>query len=294
MVRHRGYFGGARHAASDSKRWLALGGSVTLVAASLIGGIALIYFSGEPNPPAASRPVVVERGPEIAMVDVLVPIRDIESGQGLSPRLFRKESRPKVGVSHGALRSFEELKNQYARTLLLEGQPVTRRALSPNKPPSELTPLIPEGYRAVSIRVNEITSVEGWARAESRVDLHWLRTGGGGASVRPIVQNVKVLSAERQINANAPPGAPAPGTVTLLVTAEDSPRVTLAQATGQITMVLRGDLDVAATKDSELTINDLREGAPAKRTPSCEGKITIGGLKYCIGPRGQMQPVGGE
>lgn len=287
MARH---FGGVnQNRGGDKAKVFALAG--VFVFLLLIGGVLLVYSSGEAKSPPPARVVTVEKEPEIAMVDVLVPIKNIATGQQLAPSLFRKESRPKVAVSPRAVRSFEEIQNHFAKTLIVEGQPLVREYITAVKPTSEVTARIPEGYRAISIRVDATSSVEGFARPGARVDVQWVSSMRGGSGVTTIVQNAKVLSAERQINPNAPPGAPVPSTVTLLVTSEDASRITLATATGRLTLVLRGDTDVKAMSDSTITVEDLRGGSSKGPRAACEGSVTIGQVKYCVKPGGELEPL---
>ena len=52
------------------------------------------------------RVVVVEKEAPIEMVDVLVPMQEIETGKKLEPAMFKLEKSPKVAVNASSIRSF--------------------------------------------------------------------------------------------------------------------------------------------------------------------------------------------
>jgi len=232
--------------------------AVSIFALLSFSVIALLLFSTG-STTASVKPVVVEKDePEIKMVDVLVPIQDVDAGQPLEPALFKKESRPQIGVSGRVVRDFEEIKGHYSRSLIVSGQPLYRDYITNVRPTNAITANIPEGYRAVTISVDARSSVEGWARPGAKVDVVWASKIRGQPGVTVIVQNARILSAERQIDTKSQPGMPVPSTVTLLVSAADASRIQLAATTGALSLNLRGDNDGGkGTSGSSLTVGDL-------------------------------------
>lgn len=246
----------------------------------------------------ASAPVVEQKAAPVAeeapvkMIDVLVPVKDIDAGTALDPTLFRKESRPQVGVSPRVVVDFEELKGQFARSLILASQPLHRDFMTSVRPTSAITASIPEGYRAVTINVDARSSVEGFVRPGARVDVMWISNVRGRQGITRIVQNARVLSAERQIDSKQAPGAPVPSTVTLLVSSEDAAKISLATTTGSITLQLRGDTDVKASNEgATLTTDDFFGDTHTQGVKSdCQGSVSMGGTRYCVRPGGRLEP----
>jgi pilus assembly protein CpaB len=223
------------------------------------GGVFIFFYSA---PTEAKQPpvttLVVEKEPALKMVDVLIPLRMIDSGEALQPAMFKQEPRPEAAVSERIVRDFSELNGSYARSVIMPGEPLNRDYLTGVRPTNVITSNIPEGYRAVTISVDVKSGVEGWARPGARVDVAWTSTLLGKPGLTVIVQNALVLSAERQLNANAEPGAPVPSTISLLVSAKDAAKIQLASTTGQITLSLRGDRDHGkGTGFSDITVYDL-------------------------------------
>ncbi len=247
---------------------------------------ALLLRSGRVHAESkvSKMPVDVILDQPISRVEVLIPRIEIASGTSLSPEMFELKSIPEKEALRNSLHAAVEVQGFYAKALLVPGQPITRDYLTPVKPASEVIGEIPEGYRAVTIRVDERTSVEGWARAGARVDVVWSSRLEGKPMISVIVENAKILSAERQVNPhpenqeNKP--APIPTTVTLLVAAEDANRIQLASVSGTMSLSLRGGNDSKANKSAPLTIDDLiRDGRPAYLPEQPRVVLSVKGAK---------------
>lgn len=213
--------------------------------------------------------VVAEK--PMSRVSVIMPRHEIAAGTTLTQDMFDVVQLPANEVRADSFHSVAEIQGFYAKALLLPGQVMTRDYLTPVKPSSEVIGEIPEGFRAVSIRVDERTSVEGWARAGARVDVVWSSKVNGEPMISVIVENAKILSAERQVNpqqnVKADKPTPIPTTVTLLVAADDANRIQLASVSGSMSLSLRGNNDSKTTRAVPITVEDLlASGKPAAPT----------------------------
>lgn len=274
MTRQFGGFGPPRQ--TDRAKVLVLFG---LVAVCLFSAIAFLFLY-RPEPKEVTKTVVVEKQAEIKMVDVLVPIQKVDAGTPLEPAMFRREARPQVGVTNRVIKDFEEIKGTYARSLIVPGQPLYRDYVTNVRPTNALTANIPEGFRAVTIRVDARSGVEGWARPGAKVDVVWASRINGQPGVTVIVQNAKVLSAERDLDAATKPGQPVPSTVTLLVTANDANKIQLATTTGSLSLSLRGDNDPGkGVSGNSITVDDLLNRQKESEAPvsPAEGVVRMKG-----------------
>src|SRR5205814_991596 len=116
-------------------------------------------------------------------------------------------------------------------------EPLTELKLAPLASGAGLPPSIPEGMRAVSVKVNEVIGVAGFVVPGTHVDvLVTLRGQGGGSMTRAVVNDIQVLTAgTRYDQSKAREGQPIPtSVVTLLVTPPDAERIALAASEGQI------------------------------------------------------------
>ena len=227
--------------------------------------------------------VVTEPAKEapVPMANVLVPVQEIEAGKSLDPQMFKMIEKPAMSVSEDAVRSFEEIRNLYPRSILAANQPLVKDLFTAVRPPNQVSAKIPVGFRAVTINVNATSAVEGWANPGANVDVHWVSNITGEQTATLLVQNAKILSAERQVEGqNVGTAAVVPTTVTLLVSEKDAQKISLASTTGQIVLHLRGATDTGQTAGTtgSLTFHDLLSGQK-REDPNNEGTIRIRNAK---------------
>ena len=134
-----------------------------------------------------------------------------------------------------------------------------------------LPSLIPPGMRAVSVRVNDTTSVSGFVLPGTRVDvlLTGNPQGSGEQQTTTVLENVAVIATGQRLERNSagePQSAPV---VTLLLSPDDAERVTLASSQGHIQLALRNPLDTQQTDVAAVKANSLYKGGPVP-TPSVE------------------------
>ena len=145
-------------------------------------------------------------------------------------------------------------------------EPILTAKLASKEAGIGLPPVIPEGMRAVSVRVNEVIGVAGYVLPGTRVDV--VATASPtmdktDTTSKLILSNVQVLTAGTRMEQDAEKGKPVQVTVvTLLVTPEQSERLALASTEGKIQLALRNPLD---------------QGAPA--TPGIKTAALVGTAK---------------
>jgi pilus assembly protein CpaB len=129
---------------------------------------------------------------------------------------------------------------------------------------SGLTSLIPPGMRAVSVRVNEVTSVAGFVVPGTRVDvlLTGNPTGGSEQQTTTVLENVAVVATGSTLEKNSNGDPQTSPDVTLLVSPDDAQKLTLAQSQGKIQLVLRNPLDTTQQDLSATNTSGLYKGVP--------------------------------
>jgi pilus assembly protein CpaB len=142
---------------------------------------------------------------------------------------------------------------------IARGEFVLLNKLAGENAGSGLPSLIPPGMRAVSVRVNDTTSVSGFVQPGTRVDV--LLTGNPQGSneqqTTTVLENVAVIATGQRLERNSAGEAQSAPVVTLLVSPDDAQRLTLASTQGHIQLALRNPLDtkqeeVAASKSNSL------------------------------------------
>lgn len=286
MPRH---FGGVSPVGrSDRTRVILLLGVFCLI---IFSAIALVFLLGSQSSAPVQVTTTTEPKIEIKMSEVLVPVREIQSGEELQPEMFTKKQVPTVAVDRLAVLDFEEIRGQFAKSLIVAGQPLHRSYVTEIRPTNILTANIPDGYRAVTISVDAKSSVEGWARPGANVDIVWAGRIRGQPGVRVIVQNARVLSTERQTTSQPKEGTPVPSTVTLLVSAKDANVIQLAATTGTLSLSLRGDVDTGkGAETGSITLDDLLgAGGPSQKT-KCTNVVVLDGQEWCL-VDGELTPI---
>lgn len=263
----------------------------------LFAALAFRLLSSSISTSAQPAAVVIrEEAPKMATREVVVPLRQIERGKKLLASMFKIERRPLVGLEYGVVEDIEGVAGFYARTALLPGQPVAKDAVTTQQPNSIISQEIPPGYRAVTIRVNETSGVEGWARPGSSVDVSLIATVNGEKTITTIVENSKVLSANRNARRSEQnPDQPVPATVTLLVTTADSQKIQLGKSMGQLELTLLGDRAgerVDTPQGGTINISDLLDSSRTlNKINSRSNTLKMGGKTYLVSPSGALTLV---
>jgi pilus assembly protein CpaB len=176
---------------------------------------------------------------------------------------------PANSVPANAISNPEEIVGRGLIMPVIQNEPILPMKLASKEAGSGLPPVIPPGQRAVSVRVNEVIGVAGYVTPGTRVDVV--------ATVSPtqnqqdmtskvILTDVAVLAAGTKIERDAEKDKPvAVNVVTLLVSPDESERLTLAANEGKIQLALRNPLDKESPKTLGIKSAALLGTAPPAR-----------------------------
>ncbi len=264
--------------------------SQTKVMAALGGVGVLVVFAFLLLASDRGQKPVQTQAPQADVVDVLVPVENIDIGAELKPALFRKESREKHSLAGiNVISSFDQLRGVYAKSFIPAGQPLVTDHTTAKPPINSVVPKIRPGYRAITVRLDRETTNEGWARAGVRVDVLLVVGVGQKATATIIVQNVRVLSSGTSVSSEF--GGESrmvdgdTSTVTLEVSIEDQKRLKLASGQGTLRLLLRGDEDVGDVIETESVPLDSIIGLSdngLSKAPSDQGWVMIDGRRYRV------------
>lgn len=198
-------------------------------------------------------------------IEIPVPARIVARGEKIGDVPIALVQWPKSRVSPEYVLALEGVRSSVAQTTLPKLLPIPLSALSSGPiEHNHVAEAIPAGMRAITVRVDAESAVEGWAQSGSFVDVILVRKGGGEElETKVIAENVRILSAGRSAEPQAAEqSAPTPpSTVTLLTSQEDALRIKGAANLGRLTFALRGHGDQAPTTSVELTEHSLLGGA---------------------------------
>ena len=144
----------------------------------------------------------------------------------------------------GAVTRLEDVVGRGLITPVGDHEPITEAKLAPREAGTGLAPTIPAGMRAISVRVNEVIGVAGFAGAGAHVDVVATVRKSGDAVSRVLLSNIPVLTTGTRAEQEQKHDDKL-SVVTLIVTPAQAERIALASAEGSLTLMLRNPLDQA-------------------------------------------------
>jgi pilus assembly protein CpaB len=173
-------------------------------------------------------------------VDVVVAAHDIGVGTKIDDKDIKVVRFPTGDLPPNCFHLKSSVVGRDVVLPIAKGEFVLPSKLAGENAGSGMTPLIPTGMRAVSVRVNEVIGVAGFVLPGTRVDvlLTGNPSGGNDEHTTTVLENVEVI-ATGQLERN-PAGEPqTTPVITLLVSPDDAQKLTLASTQGRIQLALR-------------------------------------------------------
>ncbi len=205
---------------------------------------------------------------------VVVAKVDVPLGTALVAEQLTTVQLPPEAVPDGAFNSTEKMLGRVTVTNLAAREPVTDFKLAPEGSTGGLSAVIPEGYRAMTVKVDDVVGVSGFLRPGTMVDVLTVidKPDQGTAQREPIskivLQNVKVLASGQNID--KPKDSREADTVkavTLQVTPEQAEKLALASTEGKLRLVMRNSVDQGDEQTLGIDRRTLLTGERAKPAP---------------------------
>ncbi len=185
---------------------------------------------------------------EVASSKLVVAATDIELGSRLNPRMLKTVDWPRASVPPGAVDKAEALQDRVVKTNILRGEPILEAKLAPIGTKGGLSAVIPEGKRAMTVRVNDVIGVAGFALPGNYVDIvvNTQVDASGGHGDRQIskivLEHILVLAVAQEANRDETKPKVV-NAVTLEVTPDQAEKLDLARSVGTLSLVLRNQVD---------------------------------------------------
>lgn len=298
-------FGGASQAQvyATKVRWL-VGGLVSIIIVLSAAFLIVVQSSTPTDISIGGAQPALAMGTAAAHAEVLVAVNRIEKGMPLRPELFTTVLIAESELPMGALRKqdLSQLNEKYAAQLINPGAPLTTSSITDRR---ASTIDIPQGYRAVTILVDRRSSVEYFARPDSRVDVLWTFVKDGKQQLATIVRFVKILSVAGTTAQNLQAGnvASVEGqgqtTVTLLALERDAKKIELARSIGVVSLTLVGEEDEVVERDDPGIITPGAITGTLEPRQATPDEPKVAGTLYTTDPRTGKQtafilPEGGR
>jgi len=202
-------------------------------------------------------------------IKIVVAALPVSVGARLTEADVRLAEWPKSTVPEGSFTSLPEVIGRGVLVNIVTNEPILATKLAADGAGGGLSSTIPEGMRAITLKVNDVSGVAGFVGPGSRVDiiLSGSPTSGNIEMAKVILENMQVLGAGQNV-ANDANGRPLNvPTVTLLATPEQTEVLALAQIDGRIQLALRNPLDMVEAKPNAVRREHLFSGGSVAPNP---------------------------
>lgn len=204
----------------------------------------------------------------VAVATVAIPVGTKIVAEHVTVVQFPKESTP-----DGAFDSPEKLVGRVAVTNIAPREPVTEARLAPEGTAGGLSAVIPEGYRAMNVKVDDVVGISGFIMPGTLVDVVVVivptnDSSSQGPISKIVLQNIKVLANGQNIDQPEDQREPnSVKAVTLLVTPEQAEKLALAATEGKLQLVMRNSTDQGDEQTTGINKQRLLTGDVAIPAP---------------------------
>ncbi len=196
---------------------------------------------------------------------IVVAAVDIELGNRLTPEMLKTVEWPSGSIPNGAVEDPKTLQDRVVKTNILRGEPVQESKLAPLGSKGGLSAVIEEGKRAMTVRVNDVVGVAGFALPGNYVDIVVStqldnETRGGDKQISKIVlEHILVLAVAQEANRDETKPKVV-NAVTLEVTPDQAEKLDLARSVGSLSLMLRNQVDKVGVDTQGIMKSQLLAG----------------------------------
>jgi pilus assembly protein CpaB len=199
---------------------------------------------------------------------VVVVAQPIEAGKAITADQIKAIEWPGSALPQDAATRTADVAGRIARVSMIPGEPVLPGKLAPTSATGGLSSIIPEGKRAITVHVNEVIAVAGFALPGSYVDVLVSGKDADNQSFsRTVLSRIKVLAVAQETTADHDKPKVV-NAVTLELTPRDSEKLDLARNIGVLSLVLRNELDTSEESSSGVRLSDIVSSQPVHATTS--------------------------
>ena len=201
---------------------------------------------------------------------VVVALLDINVGDKVTPLMLRTIDWPVGALPPGAFSETKLIEGRITRASISIGEPVLESKLAPVGATGGLSAIVADGKRAMTVRVNDVVGVAGFALPGNFVDIlvstqddRAKLLGGVEQAISKIVLERILVLAVAQESSRDDNKPKVVNAVTLELTPEQVEKLDLARSVGSLSLVLRNQIDPSpvntggATKESLLGLKPL-------------------------------------
>ena len=235
--------------------------AVVMLIVAIIAGIGAVTM--------ASR-WLIQRSTDVNKIAVATA--DINLGQKLNQDMVKMVDWPASSIPTDSFTEVSKLDGRVLKTSVQRGEPLMESKLAPVGTQGGLSAVIAEGKRAITVRVNDVVGVAGFALPGNYVDIivntQQVSTQAGNGNnedqniSKIVLERILVLAVAQEVGRDETKPKVV-NAVTLEVTPEQAEYIDLARSIGSLSLVLRNQVDPNLSVSAGATKNTLLNIMPA-------------------------------
>jgi pilus assembly protein CpaB len=214
--------------------------------------------------------------------NVVVAKTEIPLGAKITADQLALAPIPNGSAPEGVFRKIDEAVGRVAVTPIGIREPITNLKLAPAGVGAGLQAVIPEGYRALTVKVDDIVGVSGFVMPGSFVDVVAViipvstNAAAQGPISKIVLQNIKVLASGAKLDQPQDQRQPTDvKAVTLLVTPDQAEKLVLAANESKLQLVMRNFSDQEDSQTTGANKATLLDGESVKPQPASPSEKSI-------------------
>src|ERR1044071_3017976 len=199
---------------------------------------------------------------KVAVAKVPIPV-----GTKIIPEQVMMVQFPKESTPDGTFATADKLTGRVAVVNIAAREPITDSRLAPEGTAGGLSAVIPEGYRAMTVKVDDVVGISGFIMPGTLVDVVVVIDPAEKSNMQDpiskiVLQNIKVLANGQNIDKPQDQReANSVKAVTLLVTPEQAEKLALASNEGKLQLVMRNQIDQGDEQTKGVNKRELIPGS---------------------------------
>ena len=183
-----------------------------------------------------------------AMTKVVIAAQDVPLGTPLTTAALKTVEWPRANVLAGSVEDPKAIEGRVVRTTLVSGEPVLESKLAPPGASGGLAASIGAGHRAITVKVNEVVGVAGFALPGNRVDVLVsvpaanMQESDKQPIAKIVLEGILVLAIAQEAHRDDTKPKVV-NAVTLEVTPQQAEKLDLARSIGTLSLALRNQVD---------------------------------------------------
>lgn len=210
----------------------------------------------------------INKQTSVSAQKVVIAAVDVDLGSKLTPEMIRLVDWPSGSIPDGAIVDPQALDGRVLKTSVLRGEAILESKLAPLGTKGGLSAVVMEGKRAMTVRVNDVIGVAGFALPGNYVDILVNTTDDAKANTKEkvdlsiskiVLEHILVLAVAQEASRDDTKPKVV-NAVTLEVTPEQAEKLDLARSVGTLSLVLRNQVDPKPVETSGITKQILLRG----------------------------------